>query len=67
MELVIVSKAPMLQNGTFLRLPYPLIGHIACVGFSDDVSVSARRLSATIEDYGSQAAIETLTTPPYGF
>jgi hypothetical protein len=58
MELIVfASKASMLQNGTILCLPYPLIGHIACVGFSTSVSVSARRLSAII---GSQAAaIET--------
>jgi hypothetical protein len=31
------------------------------------VSVSARRLSAIINDYGSQAAIETSTTTSYGF
>jgi hypothetical protein len=66
MELVFATKASILQNGTFLCLPYPLIGNIACVGFSNDVSVSARRLSATIKDYRSQAAIETPTTP-YGF
>jgi hypothetical protein len=37
MELVFVTKASMLQDGTFLRLPYPLIGHIACVGFLKEV------------------------------
>jgi len=43
-----------------------LIGNIARAGFSNGVPVSARRLSLTMEDYGSQAAIETPTTPPVG-
>jgi hypothetical protein len=62
MELLVVvfaSKASMLQNGTFLCLPYPLIGHIACVGFSTGVSVSARRLSAIIIGSQAAASIET--------
>jgi hypothetical protein len=37
MELVFVSKASMLQNAVFLCLPYPLIGHIACVSFLKEV------------------------------